>query len=96
MQTVAIPDRVAYRAATRFRIIGECHISDYRPGSRGVSQIGWAEDGVQHTTSTARAAYRYFHRGKMPRYVEQHCHNGMCVRNEHLIGKDKPAWLPTT
>jgi len=88
---VPIPDRVAERAATRFRASGECQISTYSVASHGYAQIGWKDDeGVMRGTTAHRAAWVY-HTGRQitPGVTIDHrqadgCTSRQCVRFEHL------------
>lgn len=83
---IAIPDRVALRAATRFEI-GEhgCLISTYSRGSHGYAQVGWVADGKVRVTTAHRAAWQHFHgpiTGEL--HVDHLCFNLPCVNPVHL------------
>lgn len=82
-----IPPRVAERAASRFVIDGECHVSTYSTGSHGYAQIGWVPDSATRSTMTTahRAAWVYAN-GPIPEgmTVDHTCRNRRCVRVDHL------------
>jgi hypothetical protein len=84
-----IPSRVAERAATRFTIEGECHISTYSRIPQGYAQIGWQEDdGTRRGTVAHRAAWTHYVGRQIPEGIEidhiDSCRNRPCVRREHL------------
>lgn len=83
--TVAIPKRVAERAATRFEIQGECHVSTLSVASHGYPQAAWRENGKNRATTAHRAAWTY-HNGPIPlgATVDHLCKNRRCVRTDHL------------
>lgn len=87
--SVLIPARVAERAANKFVVVGECHLSKYSVGSHGYSQIGWhGDDGVRRCTTAHRAAYVH-HNGLIPvgmtvDHRHSVCLSRRCVRREHL------------
>lgn len=81
-----VPDRVAFRAATRFVAVGDCHESTYSVASHGYAQIGWQDaDGKRHGTTAHRAAWAHHH-GQVAQgeTVDRTCKNRRCVRIEHL------------
>ena len=79
------PERVCKRAATRFRVVGDCHESTYSVNSSGYAQIGWQDADGTHMTGAHRAAWANDH-GLIPDgYTVDHvCRNRRCVRREHL------------
>jgi hypothetical protein len=86
-----IPERVARRAATRFVVSGECHISTYSIASHGYAQIGWQDEtGKMEGTTAHRAAWVHFTGEQIePGYTVDHrqglgCKSRRCVRREHL------------
>lgn len=87
---VMIPNRVAQRAATRFVVQGECHISTYSVASHGYAQIGWQDHEVRKGTTAHRAAWvHYTGRQISPGVTIDHrsgvgCTSRRCVRREHL------------
>lgn len=83
--TKPIPVRVAFRAATRYVVVGECHISVYSVASHGYAQIGWQEDGKTQGTTAHRAASTFYD-GPLDEgeTVDHRCKNRRCVRREHL------------
>lgn len=53
---IVIPDRVALRAATKYKVDGDCWVSTYSVASHGYAQIGWQEKGKLRGTTAHRAA----------------------------------------
>lgn len=86
--SVLIPPRVAERAAFKFTLVDDCHISTYSVASHGYAQIGW-RDGSKHFGTTAhRAAWVYYH-GQIPvgmtvDHIQSKCTSRRCVREDHL------------
>lgn len=85
--TGPIPERVAIRAATRYRENESgCWISTYSIGSHGYAQLGWQrEDGAYEATTAQRAAWTHHH-GLIPdgMTVDHTCHVRPCVNPTHL------------
>lgn len=88
--TRPIPERVAARAATRFVVSGECHISTYSIASHGYAQVGWSDAGKNTMTTAHRAAWVHYTGEQIePGYTIDHrqglgCKSRRCVRREHL------------
>lgn len=84
--TDPIPERVAERAATRYRLVESgCHISTYSVGSHGYAQIGWKADRRVQMTTAHRAAWVHAN-GRQPAATIDHlptC-DRRCVRASHL------------
>jgi hypothetical protein len=86
---VPVPDRVAYRAATRYQLdeATGCWISDYSTASHGCAQIGWQDDEkVMRGTTAHRAAWVHHNGQQVPdgQTIDHTCKNRRCVRRDHL------------
>jgi HNH endonuclease len=83
---IDIPAHVAARAATKFVVVGDCHVSTYSVASHGYAQIGWHSRGDKLRGTTAhRATWTHFN-GQIPEgmTIDHLCKNRPCVRLEHL------------
>lgn len=83
---IPIPNRVAERAATRFVVSGDHHISTYSVASHGYAQIGWHDGEKTRITTAHRAAYAHFFGdpGEMTVDHRNWCGEIRCVKKEHL------------
>lgn len=83
--SVAIPQDVAERAATRYAERNGCWLSTYAPGSHGYPQVGWMRRGERGMVGAHRAAWTH-HRGPIPvgMTVDHLCHVRQCVNPRHL------------
>lgn len=86
MTSIPIPNRVAERAATRFVVSGEHHISTYSVASHGYAQIGWFDGEKMRGTTAHRAAWAHYHGdpGEMTVDHRNWCGERACVKEEHL------------
>ncbi|PZE23874.1 HNH endonuclease signature motif containing protein [Curtobacterium sp. MCBD17_028] len=83
---VAIPKRVAKRAAERFEENESgCHLSTYSTGSHGYAQIGWQQAAERHVVLAHRAAWTAAN-GPVPvgMTLDHICRERRCVNVEHL------------
>lgn len=83
---IVIPERVAIRAATKYKVDGKCWVSTYSVASHGYAQVGWKEKGKLRGTTAHRAAWVH-HTGKQipDGYTIDHlCKNRRCVKPDHL------------
>lgn len=81
---------MAERAATRYRVVGECWVSTYSRASHGYAQVSWkSRYGITQTTTAHRAAWTHHH-GPIPEGLTvDHqktagCTDHGCVRLDHL------------
>ena len=84
---IAIPDRVAERAATKWDMDDDgCWISTYALMSSGYAQISWKESGKNYSSSAHRAAWVYFHGEQIPEgmTVDHLCKSKRCVNPGHM------------
>ena len=81
----AIPERVKFRASSKWVAEGECMISTYSVGSHGYAQIGWQSRFERATVLAHRASWEYT-MGPVPEgYTLDHvCKNHRCVNVAHL------------
>lgn len=83
-----MPERVAYRAATRYRLdeATGCWISDYSVASHGYAQVGWKGNDKTHGTTAHRAAWVHHNGQQVPQgqTIDHECKNRRCVRPDHL------------
>src|SRR5882757_2103790 len=79
-----IPDRVAVRAATRYRVVNDCWESEYSVASHGYAQIGWNTPARNYGTTAHRAAWAYWVGPPGGMTVDHLCRNRRCVRPSHL------------
>ena len=84
--SVTIPDAVAARAATRYKIDGECFVSTYSVMSTGYAQVGWQVTKGKHNMVLAHRAAWVYHHGQIPvgMTVDHLCKNKRCVKVDHL------------
>lgn len=84
---IAVPQRVATRAASSYITRGDHWISTYSVASHGYAQIGWKDEtGTMRGTTAHRAAW-VFHYGDPGSDTIDHrnfCGERRCVRPEHL------------
>lgn len=83
---IVIPPRVAERAATRYKVEGECWISTYSTASHGYAQIGWQDGDYRQAVTAHRAAWVYHNEKQIPdgHTVDHMCKNRKCVNPKHL------------
>lgn len=83
---IIIPSRVAKRAASRYKINGECWISTYSVASHGYAQIGWQDGDYRQVVTAHRAAWVYHNEMQIPEghTIDHLCKNRRCVNPEHL------------
>lgn len=84
--SVEIPERVALRAARRFRMgTNGCHISTYSVGSHRYAQIGWRVPGGVRVTTAHRASWVAKHGQISDDLTVDHvCRQRRCVNVAHL------------
>lgn len=85
--TPYIPERVAWKAATRFkRARNGCHESTLTP-SHSSPVISWSEDGRKYSTRAHNAAWVFHHDRQLPLGAKVHrtCGNPRCVHRDHLL-----------
>lgn len=85
--TPPIPERVAWKAATRFKRTPDgCHESTFTP-NQTFPVIGWVEDGRHYSTRIQNAAWVFHHDQQLPPRSRVHrtCGNPKCVNREHLL-----------
>lgn len=83
---IVIPPRVAERAATRYKVEGECWISTYSTASHGYAQIGWRDGDYRQVVTAHRAAWVHHNEKQIPdgHTVDHLCKNRRCVNPKHL------------